>query len=108
MILGVLFVLQLLVALAALPVLVMSLMTSKRWRSRQHRLRVAAVGLIILALLGVMVTLVVANDPDDSDYWLALSTPFVTFVLASLTIWRSTRRAPHGTGQRIRSGAVPR
>jgi hypothetical protein len=86
-----LFVVQVLLALAALPLCVTSLMTSQRRRSRQRRLRLGAIVLIALAIVAMMATMIVAADPEDADYWLALGTPFVTFLLCGVTIRRSGR-----------------
>ena len=87
---GFIFVFQVGLVLVAMPVAVLSLLTSRRKHLRHGSLMAVAMVLIALALLGLMATVVMDITMDEPIDWVILSAPALTVVLCAVPIIRST------------------
>lgn len=92
-----LVIVQLFIVFAMLPVVLMAHRTSRRQRGHQKAFLAMAVGLLVMAFLGVL-WLVLATRPSrsiaDMSYWLALALPVLTLVLCLWTLRRALDKGP--------------
>ena len=86
---GVIFTLQIFILMAALPVAVMSMQTSRRHRAQQRNFMLIALMLAMLAFVGVVLTVALVPRSREVEYLLALCLPGATILLSAMPIWRS-------------------
>ncbi len=89
---GTFFILQLLVLVGTLSVLVMSWQTSRARHSQQTSYVTLASVLGLLALFGMLITVLTLGSNEDADYSLVLGTPALTLVLCGVIVWRAVAR----------------
>lgn len=92
---------QVLLLMAALPLLATSLRTSRSHVSRHTGFMVAAMLLVVLALIAALTSLGVASEAYDFDYALAFTPPAFTFVLCLWVIWRAVAATRRRGGMRM-------
>jgi len=88
---GFVFIFQILVLVAALPVCALSLATSRGRRSQHRYYKGMAITLAGAALIGVLLSLLTASTSDDEEVWLEFIAPLATLLVCGLTIWRGIK-----------------
>ncbi len=86
---GLIFTLQIFILMAALPVAVMSMQTSRRHRAQQRNFMLIAVMLAVMAFVGMVLTVALVPRSREVEYLLALCLPSATILLSALPILRS-------------------
>ena len=79
---GLIFTMQIFILMAALPVAVMSMQTSRRHRSQQRNFMLIAIMLAVLAFVGMVLTIALVPRSREVEYLLALCLPSATILLS--------------------------
>ena len=97
---GLIFTMQIFILMAALPVAVMSMQTSRRHRSQQRNFMLIAIMLSVLAFVGMVLTIALVPRSREVEYLLALCLPSATILLSVMPIKRSVQAEKMRTRKR--------
>ena len=95
---NVIVVFQVLLLVAALPVLAMSLTTSRSRRARHSNFMAISILLVLLAVILALVSVAISADDRRFDYALAFIPPAFTFGVCAWVIWRALGAAQRPPG----------